>query len=136
MVVNRTPFASCRPKQDPAVLRRTIGYAFKGIGPFPHYRVTQNVEIVQARLFSVTLLGCPSARGWLPSMVSVCLQRTDLRHPFVIHSSSIRHPFVIHSSSIRHSFVIHSPSGPAILEDSRYSSRSNVTVIQCDGDPM
>ena len=112
MVVNRTPFASCRPKQDPAVLRRTIGYAFKGIGPFPHYRVTQNVEIVQARLFSVTLLGCPSARGWLPSMVSVCLQRTDLRHPFVIHS----------------------PSGPAILEDSRYSSRSNVTVIQCDGD--
>ena len=33
-------------KQDPAVLRRTIGYVFQGIGLFPHYRVTQNVEIV------------------------------------------------------------------------------------------
>jgi hypothetical protein len=127
MVVNRTPFASCRPKQDPAVLRRTIGYAFKGIGPFPHYRVTQNVEIVQARLFSVTLLGCPSARGWLPSMVSVCLQRTDLRHPFVIHSSSIRHPFVIHSSSIRHPFAVWSGD---------LGGFSVFLAIQCDGDPM
>ena len=33
-------------KQDPAVLRRTIGYVFQGIGLFPHYRVIQNVEIV------------------------------------------------------------------------------------------
>ncbi len=33
-------------KQDPSVLRRTIGYVFQGIGLFPHYRVIQNVEIV------------------------------------------------------------------------------------------
>jgi len=33
-------------KQDPVVLRRTIGYVFQGIGLFPHYRVIQNVEIV------------------------------------------------------------------------------------------
>jgi len=33
-------------KQDPAVLRRTIGYVFQGIGLFPHYRVIQHVEIV------------------------------------------------------------------------------------------
>jgi len=32
--------------QDPAALRRTIGYAFQGIGLFPHYRVMQNVEVV------------------------------------------------------------------------------------------
>ncbi len=33
-------------KQDPVVLRRSVGYVFQGIGLFPHYRVIQNVEIV------------------------------------------------------------------------------------------
>ena len=42
-------------KQDPVVLRRTIGYVFQGIGLFPHYRVIQNVEIV------------PRLMGWPPN---------------------------------------------------------------------
>lgn len=37
-------------------LRRSIGYVFQGIGLFPHYRVSQNVELVPR------LLGWPAAR--------------------------------------------------------------------------
>jgi len=33
-------------RQDPIRLRRSIGYVFQGIGLFPHYRVSQNVEVV------------------------------------------------------------------------------------------
>ena len=31
---------------DPVQLRRSVGYVFQGIGLFPHYRVSQNVELV------------------------------------------------------------------------------------------
>ena len=43
-------------KQNPVQLRRSIGYVFQGIGLFPHYRVSQNVELVPR------LLGWPAAR--------------------------------------------------------------------------
>ena len=43
-------------EQDPIKLRRSIGYAFQGIGLFPHMTVAQNVEILPR------LLGWPAAR--------------------------------------------------------------------------
>jgi osmoprotectant transport system ATP-binding protein len=42
--------------RDPIELRRSVGYAFQGIGLFPHMTVRQNVEIIPK------LLGWPSER--------------------------------------------------------------------------
>jgi osmoprotectant transport system ATP-binding protein len=43
-------------QQDPVELRRSIGYAFQGIGLFPHMTVAENIAVVPR------LLDCPAGQ--------------------------------------------------------------------------
>jgi osmoprotectant transport system ATP-binding protein len=62
--------------QNPAVLRRRIGYVFQGIGLFPHLRVSENIAITPR------LLGWPADQ--IKARVEELLDLVDLPRDFAV----------------------------------------------------